>query len=224
MSACAVITRRNAITASLSALFIPAAHADNGCNGQRFFSNSGQICNNVTAPVRQMAPTNLGARDVAFNAPAYKQGDIAIDHHNHFLYLVLGNNLARRYPVVVGQERFAMRNQRWRVVDFNPNPRNAVLGAAAINIWPENPALERQIPNMPDTIFAIHGTNQPALFDKPDGQRIASLGCIRMRNEHITEIAQLVQQNSQIQVYFRQHMPQLRTYLTAAITAPTPTR
>jgi lipoprotein-anchoring transpeptidase ErfK/SrfK len=125
-------------------------------------------------------------------------GTIIIDTNNKFLYLVEGNNKAIRYGVGVGREGFGwsgvvkigrkeewpswrppaeMRSREARRGHFLPEvqkggPDNP-LGARAMYLYKGNR----------DTIFRIHGTNQPWSI----GLNLSS-GCIRMNNKDVQDL------------------------------------
>jgi lipoprotein-anchoring transpeptidase ErfK/SrfK len=127
-------------------------------------------------------------------------GTIIVDTNNKFLYLVEGNNKATRYGIGVGREGFGwsgivkigrkeewpswrppaeMRSREARHGHFLPEvqkggPDNP-LGARAMYLYKGNQ----------DTIFRIHGTNQPWSI----GLNLSS-GCIRMNNKDVEDLYQ----------------------------------
>ncbi len=121
-------------------------------------------------------------------------GSIVVDTDARYLYYVLPNKKAIRYGVTVGEEALSWygvakvgRKEEWpswvptaeikqRIAGL-PNfveggPRNP-LGARGIYLYQGNK----------DTLFRIHGTNQPEYI----GQAISS-GCIRMTNEDVIDL------------------------------------
>ena len=121
-------------------------------------------------------------------------GSIMVDSDNHYLYYVLDNGKAIRYGVTVGEEALAFSGvarvgnmREWpdwiptadihkrieglpsRVAGGPDNP----LGARALYLYQGNK----------DTLFRIHGTNQPEYI----GASISS-GCIRMTNEDAIDL------------------------------------
>ena len=121
-------------------------------------------------------------------------GSIMVDSDNHYLYYVLDNGKAIRYGVTVGEEALAFSGvarvgnmREWpdwiptadihkrieglpsRVAGGPDNP----LGARALYLYQGNK----------DTLFRIHGTNQPEYI----GSSISS-GCIRMTNEDAIDL------------------------------------
>ncbi len=120
-------------------------------------------------------------------------GSIVIDSDARYLYYVLPDGKAIRYGVTVGEEALAWsgvakveRKEEWptwtptteikkrmQVPDFvGPGPHNP-MGARAMYLYEGNK----------DTLFRIHGTNQPEYI----GQAISS-GCIRMTNEDVIDL------------------------------------
>ena len=133
-------------------------------------------------------------------------GTIVIDTDARFLYLVQANNKAIRYGVTVGEEA-----QGWSGVAkignmaewpgwtptasehqrLGPLP-NFVPGG------PQNPMGSRALylyANGKDTLFRIHGTNQPEYI----GQAISS-GCIRLTNEDVIDLYARVKMGSPVVV------------------------
>lgn len=121
-------------------------------------------------------------------------GTIVIDTDNRFLYLVQGNRKAIRYGVTVGEEA-----QGWSGVakignmtewpSWTPTAgEQQRLGPlpAFVPGGPANPMGARAMylyANGKDTLFRIHGTNQPEYI----GSAISS-GCIRLTNEDVIDL------------------------------------
>ena len=131
-----------------------------------------------------------------------KPGTIIIDTNTKYLYYVQGQNRAVRYGVGVGREGFGWsgvvkvgRKAEWP--DWRP-PATMIARERAkghnipsyVKGGPNNPLGARAMylyKGGRDTIFRIHGTNQPWTI----GQNMSS-GCIRMMNkdvEHLYEQA-----------------------------------
>jgi lipoprotein-anchoring transpeptidase ErfK/SrfK len=133
-------------------------------------------------------------------------GTVVIDTDARFLYLVQANQKAIRYGVTVGEEA-----QGWSGVAkignmtewpgwtptagehqrLGPLP-NFVPGG------PQNPMGARAMylyANGKDTLFRIHGTNQPEYI----GQAISS-GCIRLTNEDVIDLYSRVKLGSPVVV------------------------
>jgi lipoprotein-anchoring transpeptidase ErfK/SrfK len=121
-------------------------------------------------------------------------GTIVIDEDNKYLYYVLPHGKAIRYGITVGEEAQAWsgiakigRMQEWP--DWIPTAgEQARLGPfpARVPGGPRNPMGARGMylySNGKDTLYRIHGTNQPEYI----GQAISS-GCIRMTNENAIDL------------------------------------
>jgi lipoprotein-anchoring transpeptidase ErfK/SrfK len=121
-------------------------------------------------------------------------GSIVVDSDAHFLYYVLPDGKAIRYGVTVGEEAQAWsgvakvgRKEEWP--GWTPTAgEHARLGPLPnyVEGGPQNPMGARGIylySSGKDTLFRIHGTNQPEYI----GQSISS-GCIRMTNEDIIDL------------------------------------
>jgi lipoprotein-anchoring transpeptidase ErfK/SrfK len=121
-------------------------------------------------------------------------GTIVIDTDNRFLYLVEGGGRAIRYGVTVGEEA-----QGWSGVakigsmaewpGWTPTAgEHQRLGPLPEHVpgGPANPMGARAMylyANGKDTLYRIHGTNQPEYI----GQAISS-GCIRLTNENAIDL------------------------------------
>lgn len=181
----------------------------------------------MPAPQQAMNPANPAAQPVAFAPaqdpvrrpidPAYlpqdvaydtseKPGTIVIDTENRFLYLVTGNGEARRYGVGVGKPGFewrgthrVTRKQEWP--SWHPpaemRAREAAKGhilPASMEGGPENPLGARAM-YLGSTLYRIHGTNAPWTI----GYAVSS-GCIRMRNEDVTDLYERVKVGTKVVV------------------------
>jgi lipoprotein-anchoring transpeptidase ErfK/SrfK len=119
---------------------------------------------------------------------------IVIDTDARYLYYVLPDNKAIRYRVAVGEEARSWygvakvgRKEEWP--SWRPT---AEIKRRAGNIpdfvegGPENPMGARGLylyAGNKDTLFRIHGTNQPEYIG-----RAVSSGCIRMTNEDVIDL------------------------------------
>jgi lipoprotein-anchoring transpeptidase ErfK/SrfK len=120
-------------------------------------------------------------------------GSILVDSDNHYLYYVLDNGKAIRYGITVGEEAQAWSGiakvgsmtewpawhptkgeiERLGVPNFvAPGPDNP-MGSRALYLYSGGK----------DTLFRIHGTNQPEYI----GASISS-GCIRLTNEDAIDL------------------------------------
>jgi lipoprotein-anchoring transpeptidase ErfK/SrfK len=150
---------------------------------------------------RQMDPS-FARQDVAYTTrePA---GTIVVDPANHFLYLVQGGGKALRYGVGVGAEGFVWSGhatihskQEWpdwyptaEMLERKPEIRPHLvqlrsglgmkggaenpIGARALYLWSGNK----------DTLYRIHGTNEPWTI----GTNVSS-GCIRLTNDDMVDL------------------------------------
>lgn len=158
----------------------------------------------VTFVAQRREPDEKFQRRVVRLATTEAPGTIIIDTNNKFLYLVEGNNRAIRYGVGVGREGFGWsgvvkigRKQEWP--EWRPPKEMIAREARKGHFLPvvqkggeDNPLGARAMylyKGGQDTIFRIHGTNQPWTI----GLNMSS-GCIRMMNkdvEHLYSRAQI---------------------------------
>src|SRR3569623_1810652 len=120
-------------------------------------------------------------------------GSIVVESDNHYLYYVLDGGKAIRYGISVGEEAMAWSGiakvgamTEWP--DWHPPPGEiSRLGVPTfVKGGPDNPMNSRAIylySGGKDTLFRIHGTNQPEYI----GASISS-GCIRMTNEDVIDL------------------------------------
>ena len=139
------------------------------------------------------------------NPTGEKPGTIVVDTKNKFLYWIEPNGKAIRYGVTVGDEAFGwtgeakiQRKAEWP--DWTPPPE-------MVKRWPhvkftkggpENPLGERALylyDNGRDTLYRIHGTNEPEKIG-----RAASSGCIRMRNIDVIDLYSRVPMGTRVVV------------------------
>ncbi len=147
-------------------------------------------------PVRPIDPQFL-PQMVAYETRE-RPGTIVIDTNSRFLYLVTGNGEARRYGVGVGKPGFewagahkVTRKAEWPT--WRPPSemiaREAAKGhylPASMEGGPANPLGARAM-YLGSTLYRIHGTNAPWTI----GYAVSS-GCIRMRNEDVTDLYERV--------------------------------
>jgi lipoprotein-anchoring transpeptidase ErfK/SrfK len=132
-------------------------------------------------------------------------GSIVVDSDNHYLYYVLDNGKAIRYGITVGEEAMAWSGiakvgamTEWP--DWHPTKGEiARLGVPTfVKGGPDNPMGSRAIylySGGKDTLFRIHGTNQPEYI----GASISS-GCIRLTNEDVIDLYGRVKMGSVVVV------------------------
>lgn len=158
----------------------------------------------VDFPVPRVSPSIIPiryrAQMVEFTGPELP-GSVVVDPENRFLYHVFAYGEARRYGVGVGRAGFAWsgdavvgmkrRWPRWvprrQMVDRDPNAKRWVNGQPG---GPENPLGARALylfADGKDTLYRIHGTNEPRSIGKA-----VSSGCIRMLNEDVAELFDVV--------------------------------
>ena len=148
----------------------------------------------ANAPYARVAIPQAYQRHVVDYHRSEAPGSIVVDSDSRYLYYVLPNRKAIRYGVTVGEDALAFwgvarvgRKEEWPAwvptADIKrriPNLPNRVEGGA------HNPLGARGIylyQGNRDTLFRIHGTNQPEYI----GQAISS-GCIRMTNENVIDL------------------------------------
>ncbi len=138
------------------------------------------------------------------------EGTIIVDTPNKYLYLVEGDGKAMRYGVGVGREGLALRGNAYigrkaewpgwtptatmlrRDPELNEPYRNGMpgglnnpLGARALYLYR----------NGRDTMFRIHGTNQPQSI----GLAMSS-GCVRMLNHDVIDLYERVPSGTRVVV------------------------
>ena len=153
-----------------------------------------------TGPKKELPPQfRRTLADYYTKEPA---GTIVIDTPNTYLYLVLGNGKALRYGIGVGRDGFTWsgserisRLAEWP--DWNPPeqmierqpylPRFMAGGEG-------NPLGARAL-YLGDTLYRIHGTNQPSTIGT-----FVSSGCIRFTNEDIMDLYKRVKVGTRVVV------------------------
>jgi hypothetical protein len=129
-------------------------------------------------------------------------GTIVVDTPNTYLYFVLGNGKALRYGIGVGREGFTWsgsekvsRMAEWP--DWNP-PEQMIERQPYLPRFMAggdgNPLGARAL-YLGDTLFRIHGTNQPSTIGT-----FVSSGCIRLTNEDITDLYRRVKVGTRVVV------------------------
>lgn len=147
----------------------------------------------ATAPQqRQIAPQFLPT--VVDYPTQHAPGTIVIDTAQRYLFLVERDGRARRYGVGVGKLGFSWsgteritRKAEWP--DWRPPAamiaRERAKGRHLPNFMPGGPAnpLGARALYLGSTLYRIHGSNQPWTI----GHAVSS-GCIRMRNQDVTDL------------------------------------
>jgi lipoprotein-anchoring transpeptidase ErfK/SrfK len=148
----------------------------------------------ANAPYAQASIPTAYRRHVVDYHRKEAPGAIVVETDDRYLYYVLPHGKAIRYGVTVGEEALAWsgvakigRMQEWpawvptreikqrlgNIPDYvNPGPHNP-MGARALYLYQGNK----------DTLYRIHGTNQPEYI----GHAISS-GCIRLTNEDAIDL------------------------------------
>ena len=120
-------------------------------------------------------------------------GSIVVDSDNHYLYLVQKDGKAIRYGITVGEEAMAWSGiaKVGSKTEWPPwHPTKSEISRLGVPTYvapgPDNPMGSRALylySGGKDTLFRIHGTNQPEYI----GASISS-GCIRMTNEDVIDL------------------------------------
>jgi lipoprotein-anchoring transpeptidase ErfK/SrfK len=155
----------------------------------------------ATTPETRQVDPSFARQNVGY-ATHEPSGTIVIDPSSHFLYLVQGGGKAIRYGVGVGAEGFLWSGraavhskQEWpdwyptaemleRKPEIRPHlvqlqsfgmkgGRDNPIGARALYLWSGNK----------DTLYRIHGTNEPWTI----GMNVSS-SCIRLTNEDMVDL------------------------------------
>lgn len=147
-------------------------------------------------------------RQIVSDPTNEKPGTIVVDTSNRWLYYVLPEGKAIRYGVATGKEAFAwsgvakigrkeqwpewiptegiqsrMRQAGFRLPSHMPGSAENPLGARALYLYE----------NGKDTLFRIHGTNEPELI----GSAVSS-GCIRMLNADVIDLYNRAQMGGKV--------------------------
>ena len=120
-------------------------------------------------------------------------GTILIDSDARYLYYVLPEGQAIRYGVTVGEEALAFsgvakigRMTEWPTWTPTEDIKKRMDVPSFVGPGPQNPMGARALylfEGNKDTLYRIHGTNQPEYI----GQAISS-GCIRLTNEDVIDL------------------------------------
>ena len=156
----------------------------------------------ANAPYQQVMPPPAYQRTVVQFHRKEAPGSIVVDTDARYLYYVLADNKAIRYGIAVGEEALSWygiakvgRKEEWptwtptadikrrlgNVPDFVDGGPHNPMGARGLYLYANNK----------DTLFRIHGTNQPEHI----GQAVSS-GCIRMTNEDVIDLYRRVKLGS----------------------------
>ncbi len=153
-----------------------------------------------TGPRKELAPQfRRTLVDLPSREPA---GTIVIDTPNTYLYLILGKGKAMRYGIGVGREGFTWsgaervsRMAEWpdwhppaEMIERQPYLPRFMAGGEG------NPLGARAL-YLGQTLYRIHGTNQPSTIGT-----FVSSGCIRLTNEDVSDLYTRVQVGTRVVV------------------------
>src|ERR1700744_536482 len=120
-------------------------------------------------------------------------GSIVVDSDNHYLYYVMNDGKAIRYGITVGEEAMAWSGvakigsmAEWPAWHPTPGEIQRLGVPTFVAPGPDNPMGSRALylySGGKDSLFRIHGTNQPEYI----GASISS-GCIRLTNEDAIDL------------------------------------
>ena len=130
-------------------------------------------------------------------------GSIVVDSDNHYLYYVLNDGKAIRYGITVGEEAMAWSGiakvgsmTEWPAWHPTPGEISRLGVPTFVAPGPDNPMGSRAMylySGGKDTLFRIHGTNQPEYI----GSSISS-GCIRMTNWSVLQVSEAVSRGTPV--------------------------
>jgi len=141
-----------------------------------------------------VAPGVSDARELVSWNGDHELGTIVIKQSKRKLYYVLGDGMALRYDVAVGKA-----GMQWTGETFVQSKRKNPGWSPTPRMRRENPRLPAYVPPGPRnplgvraiylgwSAYRIHGTNAPWSIG-----RAASSGCIRMRNNDVTDLFERV--------------------------------
>ena len=137
-------------------------------------------------------------------------GSIVVDSDNHYLYYVLNDGKAIRYGITVGEEAMAWSGiaKVGSMTEWPPwHPTKSEIARLGVPTFvppgPDNPMGSRALylySGGKDTLFRIHGTNQPEYI----GASISS-GCIRLTNEDVIDLYNRVKMGTIVVVLEPKH-------------------
>jgi lipoprotein-anchoring transpeptidase ErfK/SrfK len=196
------------VLALLAAMALPA-HAQGGAPShlQRGELVIDEQPGHVPAPEEERVELPY-RRQAVFFRTTEPPGTIVVHTSQRYLYLVLGNNRALRYGIGVGREGFQWaglqkisRKAEWP--DWTP-PAEMIARQPYLPRWmaggPGNPLGARAL-YLGQTIYRIHGTNQPQTI----GHAVSS-GCFRLVNNDVVDLYERVPVGTKVVV---RHAPEL---------------
>src|SRR6202008_1652375 len=171
--------------------------------------SAGPYANSVVAPTLRDDDAASSAvesprlrRQVVDYATREAPGTIIIDTPNTYLYLVLGGGKALRYGIGVGREGFTWTGREriskmsewpdWHppkeMIERQPYLPRFMAGGES------NPLGARAL-YLGNTLYRIHGTNQPSTIGS-----FVSSGCIRLTNEDVMDLYSRVKVGTRVVV------------------------
>jgi lipoprotein-anchoring transpeptidase ErfK/SrfK len=156
----------------------------------------------------EKVPEDFHRQEITYDTP-HQPGTVVVDTDSRFLYFVLPEGRAIRYGIGVGREGFEWngvaeigRKTPWPYW-FPPKAmvardRFAAKWAKGMPGGPKNPLGARALylfENGADTLYRIHGTNQPSSI----GQAVSS-GCVRMLNVDVIDLYERVSEGTKVVV------------------------
>jgi lipoprotein-anchoring transpeptidase ErfK/SrfK len=198
------ITRRNILLAGLVLMtnqaLAESEHAFYGGGGDSrdpaLFPPAESLTDFPIESFSEKLPAKFRRQQVTFGTEE-KPGTIIVDPEHRYLYYILPEGQAIRYGVGVGRDGFAWSGEAYigmkrRWPRWLP-PEEMVKRDVHAAEWeygmpggPENPLGARALylhANKLDTLYRIHGTNEPTSIGKA-----MSSGCVRMLNEDIADL------------------------------------
>ena len=176
-------------------LFVAGCATSGGSDFQNYAARPAERFPLAAMPLDKVKP-DLRRREVDYDT-RHRAGTIVVDTPARRLYYVMGEGRAMRYGIGVGKAGLALagnarvgRKAEWPTWTPTDNmmardPRNRRY-AAGVPGGPTNPLGARALylyRGGRDTMFRIHGTNQPQSI----GLAVSS-GCVRMLNHDIIDL------------------------------------
>jgi lipoprotein-anchoring transpeptidase ErfK/SrfK len=152
--------------------------------------------------LKQVARPQFKRGHIVDYSTSMASGSIIVNTKQNVLFFVLGNGRAVKYRVATAKKGFEWSgthtvSSKTQWPDWRPpvemRQRRPEL-PAFMEGGPKNPLGARAI-YIADTIYRIHGTNEPSSIGKA-----ASSGCIRMLNEDVSELYQFVKPGATVTV------------------------
>jgi lipoprotein-anchoring transpeptidase ErfK/SrfK len=200
------VSRRELLLGSLAlfSLATPALAQSTALYDDNSFGRDLSLLPPAESPVDyEIVPANLKKIPAPFrkqlvNYPGSEwPGTLVVDPEHRHLYHVLENQQAIRYGVGVGREGFSWAGEakigmkrrwpRWLPpIEMVERDEKAAKWVNGMPGGPENPLGARALylyANGADTLYRIHGTNDPSSIGKA-----LSSGCIRLLNQDIADL------------------------------------